>query len=886
MAAGVFTLCGLTLESTAKPRPTADASAAFARRVVKTFDFNEKPLGNLEDTPMNWVKVEATGFPHYVNGSLDDQAGRPKPSFKLQLDGGNLGYVFTERLIPAFPGSDHKILTWVKTKNLRHARGYLEAFYMDRFGNLLADTVAYSRLIEPAKPGDPEWRPVSVELPYTNNDGRFIGLGIFLVQQDQLPDQFASPVKSYRKDIDAALWLDEITVLRLPKARLRLLNDTAVFTTDQEVKVGATVADSKTDDLSARIILEDMALDRALAYAHPVAILPPLEAILRGQATAPGLVTTSLGTLQPGPYKIILQVLAGASVIIEKEIDIAVLNAGRSSAPTRDFGLDITTADISRPDLVGAFVGNLRPAWVILPVWRKDFSISRFNSEQSAPDRMILELNHRGISVIGSFLDVSDEMARRTKILNPNIWDLFGGDPEWWRPDLSIVLSRHADRIDRWLFGRVSDCWQTPDGRMGTVMTNLKKEFSQFQGQFDLIAAWPAMVDIPPEHAADGVLTQIPSELIPGSFPDYFSAWTGKKQDLWAVLQGQDLEQFEFQPAMTDFVHRFVAAKACRVKRLAARQLWTSTNPIAPGGCQPSPYYPAFANLVDRLDGLDFLGKIEIAPGRYGLLFGGPEHGVLVLMDTRQQPYRGLISLGDQLKPYDIWGRPVPITTDQAGWTIPYRPVVFLDGIDGELARFIASIKFDPPTIPSKFGIHQLRLLFKNTFSQGIGGMVRLQGPVFWQFDPAGSKFALPAGKEFVLPMKLRYPSNESIGRKSINLRFDLEARKPITLNLMLPLHVGVSDLEMRVLWFMRGQELVVCQEVINNGSSWTDLVAFLIAPDQPRMERQVRRLGPGQTALKEYSLGPWNKIFGKTIRVGFREVRGTRLVNEVITLE
>ncbi len=881
----VLVLSGQNVDGAAKSPPMADASAAFARRVVKTFDFNEKPLGNLEDTPMNWEKVDLSGFPHYVNGTLDEKVGNPKPSFKLQLNGGNLGYLFMERLIPAFPGSDHKILARVKTKNLVHARGFLEAFYLDRFGNLLPDTVVYSKLIEPPGPGDPEWRQVCVELPYTNNDGRFIGLGVFLVQQDQLPEALSLPVKSFRKDIDATLWLDEITVLRLPKARLKLLKDTTLFDTRQDIRIGATVADSKTDDLSARIILEDMAQSRSVAFLHPVAVLPPLETILRGHATAPGLLPASLGKLQPGPYRVVLQVLTNDDVIIEKGIHFAVLNAGRSSAPTGDFGLDISSAQVSRPDLIADFVGNLRPAWAVLPLWRQDISLSKTGAEKSPTDQMILELNHRGISVIGSFLDVPEEMVDRTKINNPNLWDLFGGDPEWWRVELSIVLSRHADRIDNWVFGRIQDCWQAPDSRVGTVLTGLKKEFGQFQGQFSLIAAWPAMVDLPPDHAADGLLIKIPSELVPGSFADYFKAWSGKKQNLW-VLQAQDLNQLEFQPAMTDFVNRFVTAKSCRVKMLGAQPLWSTSNPIAPGGYEPSPYYPAYANLVDRLDGLDFMGKLEITPGRYGLLFGAADRAVLVLMDSSRLPYVGQVSLGDQVKPYDIWGRSLPITVEPAGWKIPYRPVVFLDGIDGELARFIASIKFDPTVIPSKFGIHPLRLQFKNTFSQGIGGMVRLQGPPYWQFDPSGARFALPAGKEYYLPMKLRYPTNESIGRKSVNLRFELEARKPITLNLMLPLQVGTSDLEMRVLWLMRGQELVVCQEVINSGKTWTDLVAFLIAPDQPRMERQIRRLGPGQTAIKEFSLGPRDKIFGKTIRIGFREVRGTRLVNEVITLE
>jgi len=871
--------------SAAQAAPTEPASA-FARRVVKTFDFNERPQGNLEDLPMHWEKITSSGFPHYVNGGFDETVGCPGPSFKFQLNGGNLGYVFAKRLIPAYPGSDHKIIAQIRTRNLRWARGYLEAFYIDRYGKYLLDTVVHSVLIEPPKPSDPEWQTVSLELPYTNLDGRFIGLGVFLVQQDQLSDFYAAPVKSYRKDINATMWIDQITVLRLPKARLNLEHSSTLFDTGQEVVVGATVADPNTDDLSARIVLDDLAENRIERRDHPVAVLPPLETILRGQASSPGLINHRLGCLPPGPYRISLQVLSQSKVIIDKSIRIAVLNRDRPAASTTDFGLDLSSAQITQTKLLADFTGRLKPTWVILPIWRQDIPISHTSSDPSPADTMILEINHKGIPIVGAFLDVPEELASRTKILNPNIWDFFGGDPSWWQSELSIILSRHADRIDHWIFGRVSDGWSSPDPRIGRVLKQLRHEFGQFQGQFSLLAGWPALIDGPGEGTADGLLLTVPSELVPNAFEAFFRPWRPRAANLWMVLESLDPDQYQLQPAVVDFVQRFIQAKCSQAKLLAAKNLWAFSNPLAPGGCEPSPGYIAYANLIDRLSGLEYLSDIEISPDRYGKLFQSAERAVLVLTDPNPQPYRAAVSLGDTLRAYDMWGRTLPIKVGPAGWEVPYRPVVFIDGIESDLARFVASIKFDPAIIASKFGAHQVRLTFKNTFSQSVSGMVHLQGPPYWQFDPSGSRFALSMGKEFSLPAKLRYPSNESIGRKSIRLRIDLEARKPIQLNLIVPLRLGVSDLDMRVLWFLRGQELVVWQEVANNGAGWADLIGFTIAPDRPRMERQIRRLGPGQTATKEYSLGPWKEMLRKTIRVGFREVRGNRLANEVITLE
>ena len=46
------------------------ARAAEVSRVLRTFDFEERKLGNAEDLPMHWAKVTGDGLPHYVNGKL------------------------------------------------------------------------------------------------------------------------------------------------------------------------------------------------------------------------------------------------------------------------------------------------------------------------------------------------------------------------------------------------------------------------------------------------------------------------------------------------------------------------------------------------------------------------------------------------------------------------------------------------------------------------------------------------------------------------------------------------------------------------------------------------------------------------------------------------
>jgi len=283
---------------------------------------------------------------------------------------------------------------------------------------------------------------------------------------------------------------------------------------------------------------------------------------------------------------------------------------------------------------------------------------------------------------------------------------------------------------------------------------------------------------------------------------------------------------------------------------------------------------------------MDYLGDVHIDVDHSGSIFASETRAVLVLKENTNKPFIGTLSIGNDVQAYDLWGCSLPVRFIEDKWTISGSPIVFIDGISPELAKFIASVKFEPDIISGKFGPQELRLKFRNTFNQPVGGMVRVQGTSSWLFDPSGSRFALARNQEFSMTTKLRYPTNETMGTKSIGVKFELEAEKPLTLHLTIPLHLGNTDLKMRVLWFLRGTDLVVWQEITNNTPRMVDLIAFTISPDQPRMERQVSQLGPGQTATKEYSLGLWKNMLGQTIRVGFREVRGNRIANEVITLE
>src|SRR4051812_50209398 len=84
----------------------ARAQPAGVSRVLSTLDFEERRLGNVEDLPMHWTKVDGPGLPHYVNGRLSSDLARGgKYSFKFELNGGGVVYPYPAGANPGPAGA-------------------------------------------------------------------------------------------------------------------------------------------------------------------------------------------------------------------------------------------------------------------------------------------------------------------------------------------------------------------------------------------------------------------------------------------------------------------------------------------------------------------------------------------------------------------------------------------------------------------------------------------------------------------------------------------------------------------------------------------------------------------------------------------------------------
>ena len=147
--------------------------------MLRVIDFEERRLGNPEELPMHWGKIEEAGYPHYVDGFLSkDRARSGAYGFQFELNGGSLAYRYDAGRVKVRPRSHYRVETYVQTTALKHARARLTAYFVDVDGRKIAGTERHSPLfVSRQGAGSEGWERLAVELSATEGVG-FAGDGI------------------------------------------------------------------------------------------------------------------------------------------------------------------------------------------------------------------------------------------------------------------------------------------------------------------------------------------------------------------------------------------------------------------------------------------------------------------------------------------------------------------------------------------------------------------------------------------------------------------------------------------------------------------------------------------------------------------------------------
>lgn len=862
-----------------------DVRGLARQRIVRTFDFDERKLGNVEPIPMYWHRHLAEGFPHFLAGRFDTDVGHvAPPSFYLGLDGGSLAYTYHAENIPVHVLSDYLISAWARPDRLVHARAAVSAFYTDNRGRKLPGTERFGRLV--GGQSNPEgWQQIAIELPGGHAKARQIGITLWAAQPTRPTDSGPDRHVIHREDLSAGVWFDDIQVIRLPRASLTTNQAGNVFAANQLVVLRAEVSDPEASDLTT--LLEVRSADGRELLTQPVKVV---------LCDDPSKNEIELGELAPGLYHARLSVRSGKLKLCDRQTRFVKLGPRLNVPSWRNerFGVVFGENDSAIGDAAARLVELLNIDRVKVSV--DVTGIQRHEDDPAVAARQqLLERFWQGrihvTGILSGGSDASRAQADRTHAPEPLPLVASNPEPNASHPDLARSVYYHAGSVHVWQVGADEDevlAWNT---RASDALPMFRTQLKRLQPSAEMAVTWPILHQVPTGRLdADCISLFVPNSVTLQEIASCVSELRKtRSQSIWAVLEPLEPQRYDRIDRLADLVKRLTVAHAAGVDAVFMLAPWDASRQSGKLQLEPREDYLVFRTVAELLSASRPNGKLYLADGAEAYVFDREGSAILATWDDTA-PVEGrshVMYLGAHPEQIDMWGRVSPLSpvADRHGLRLAPRPV-FLRGVETWHFKLRSSFALDPPTIESTRRLHERVVRFANPHSTFISGTLRLSPPQGWDVRPPRIAFSLGPGQELQTKVRLQFPSNETAGCKTLTGQFVIDSDKTYHLTARARFELGLKDFVVRSIARVEGDVVVVEQRITNQSNGRVDLEGYVMAPGQPRRVRMYRQVLPGQTVVEHYVLGDAVRLQGRSVRVGLKEIHGPRLLNQIALVQ
>lgn len=867
------------------PATTTDGVlVADHRRLVHVFDFNERPQGNYETLPMQWTRHEDWGFPHYLDAGFDEKVGHEAPpSFRMDLNGGSVAFHYRSRTIEVIPNSDYVVFAWVRTANLKRARACIGAALMDRAGEDIPGTGAFSRSVGgPQENG--QWQRLKVQLPGGVRNARFISLSIWLTQPNAMSGKRRGTPASADdiEDTYGSAWFDDIQVYRLPRVRMDTGVPGNIFEPGPAPSLRVLVSDPDGVGLNARLIVRDA---DEISRVERIIPIKPID------QTTPDRI--ELPDLEPGLYRAELSVSTPTGVLASRAIRLARLGprftdreAGKQLA--RGFGVAVSQVSEKQLGDQLALIEHLRLEWVKMPVWlMASASSSTVPPASPAREAHVTRLSGLGHEIVG-WIGPDRQTAEQRREAG-SLLDLFGSPPARWRPRLAYVWSLYAGLIQRWQIGDERDASLVWDPRLPAVVAAVQKQMADVVNN-PLVAMPGNILKTPGIGEATTtaptdttVAAYLSSEIPPEEMAEYWPAPAGiAPSNLWVTIEPLPPYRYPRKARIADLTKRLVLAKANQTAVIFVPQPWTATET---GDLWPTEDYLIYRTVGDLLGGSTSVGKLTIDGQVECHVFDRGGRAILAIWDDYAPPAGRdhWLLLDPGARQIDPWGRVTALQATGAEYRVRIgQTPTFLEPLPTWLVKLRQSFAMAPPHVEASLMQHEATIRFVNPFAEPISGEVRLVAPPDWELRPSHFRFSLPPRQVHEERISLSFPLNESSGTKAILSEFLIEADRNYALRIPVWFELGLEGIEVETFTQRNGNQVTIRQSVTNRTPNVISFYGYLAIPERERLNRVIANLQPGQTATKEYVLDNAAQLAGHRLRLGLQEVGGSRVWNSL----
>ena len=895
----------------------ARAQPRDVSRVLRTFDFEERRLGNVEELPMNWTKAEGPGLPHYVNGALaSDRVHGGKYSFRLELNGGSVLYRYQSGQIKVQRDAHYRVEGFVQTTVMPHARARLTAYFTDLDGHVVESSIKHSPLYSATTEVN-AWQKIDIELTASAENAAYLVLELCLLQPGAYSPAVLGQKTLFPQDIHGIAWFDDITVSQVPQVTMGSDRPGNIFRRNDARRLSVLVNDRFTDDLSAQLIVRD-AKGNAVYQKSGALDMRSAEVLGPGRKRMTLALPSDLGA---GWYEASLEMSSQGQFVGKQTLDFVLLaDDAKPVAPDSRFGLIATDLPFEGWSELPQILPQLSAGRVKLAVWSEQGDVQQ--SDPAAFDKLLEDLQELGITPTACLLSLPpsvqakvraqrslsevSSLDAKTLIATPDkSWQQILKAPlDTWQPQLAYLVARHANHLDRWQLGADGSDEFVTQPKMREVYRIVYEQFSNLVQRPDLAMPWPAWYELDGEAPAT-VALHVKPDVLPSQLPLYMqdivrAPGAGQQSkhethNLSVYLEPLDRAHYGREMQIQDLAQRFAYALSADAKRIDIKLPFTAQRDGETVSKQPQELLMIVRTILRTLSNSTFKGKVPIADGVEAFLFDRNGEGILMLWDRGSAAgvKQLAINLGQRPMKLDLWGTVTPMLrasgSSRSDSNVPLElgPMpIFIVGVDAQLAQLRASIAFNNDRIESSFKAHTRRLRFVNPYRSAIGGSVKLTPPKGWTINPPSQTFTLNPGEMFDREITIEFPYNSFAGPKTIQADFEIQSETNERFTVPLVLKLGLSDVGLQTVALRDGADVIVQQIITNYGDRPIDYTAYAMYPGQARQERLVTKLAPGRTTIKKYRFTSVQFVPDAKVRSGVKELMGTRVLNDEVAIQ
>lgn len=911
-----------TTEPADAQQPDTDRRPLAARRVVRHFDFEEQQTNPL-DIPAGWIRAQddplvprvRPGFPIWNLAELDyTVAATGSGSVRCDIEGGSASLRLRPGVLPVFPLGEYAVSALVRTEGLSVSRPRIVVRALDRAGNTIPGSQRQTIL----QHLDDDWQELEVVLPGDFQDAAYLQIDLEVIQPEVFQRATLGDRQVWEQDFDGAAWFDDVTVMQVPQLHLRTSSPLGVVIGPDTPSLQVELRDLAAEELTATTTVFD-------ARRKPVA--ESRRSIRSGRVAwdwSPELDAF-------GWYSALVEVRSAGTVIAQRTCDFAWVPAPDEDRQRYRSGPAFDGPDTNAPQQYGSLftaqlselpeadaeeiaraLRGLGVHAVTLPVWERSLLA------QHAPQRVDLlsditeALRAEWIEPRLSLTVVPDELAVPLRLRPDNLLGALTADRSFWAPYLDDAMDRLGTSAIRWQLGSPGSSAVHDRATAAADLAGVRGELATLIPGVELGAGW--RVELPAAQAAASGLDSV-SVLLP--------SWTATTPpalltDPWSdietivpeyVLEPLPAEHHSERDIAADLARRVVELKGVLGDTDASVGIAVSWHIDRGdrGSFHPTPAAAALRTAADKMTGRRFVGTWAVEPGIRCLVFAPAADdtnrgGLIVAWATSATPTasRLLAPLGfEPITMTDVFGNTSPIEPIESetgtGRThdVPLTSEpVYIEGIDTELVRFLASLIIAPGDIQSVAGERQYEIVLDNPWPIAATGRLVVTEPGgydpdaqtrdrTWEITPRSIPFEIAAGESARLPVMIAFSRAVEAGAVEFVLDMQIVAERDYGwVRARVPARVGLDGVELDVAYRkpMAGPDadLIVEATVTNTGETTRSFDAFAFAAGMPRVRASIGALEPGQSAVRYF---PFSNaaatLGGKRVVVSIAEADG-----------